>query len=343
MTRFLITGGAGYLGHQTAMALHGRGETVRILDCLEKSSVPNGVEYVRTDVLNSGALLQAMEGVDVVFHMAALVPLAKAGDRYWRVNVEGTQRVLDTAWRVGVQMVIYVSSSAVYGLPDRCPIDDRTPQRPMESYGRSKLEAENRVLEAAKGGLPCAIVRPRTIIGPGRLGIFKILFDWIYEGRRIYVIGNGEQRFQFVDARDLIEFMLILANLRKTGIYNIGAEHFGTLREDLTSLIQYARSGSRICGTPVWLTVGLLGLLDKMHLCPLSAWHYRSYHKAFYFDLSKPKKELAWRPRYSNRDSLIASYDSFLCSTEWVEVNARRSTHRKTVAPGILQALKHLS
>ena len=108
-------------------------------------------------------------------------------------------------------------------------------------------------------------------------------------------------------------------------------------------MTRFARSGSRICRTTVWLIVGLLGLLDKVHLCPPSAWHYRSYHEAFYFDLSKPMRELGWRPRYSNRDSLIASYDSFLCSTESVEGTARRSTHRRPVAPGILKALKYLS
>ena len=81
-----------------------------------------------------------------------------------------------------------MSSSAIFGLPENCPITDETPLKPIEVYGRAKLAGEKQVHKAAENGLLCAIIRPRTILGLGRLGIFQILFEWIHEGKNIYVI-----------------------------------------------------------------------------------------------------------------------------------------------------------
>src|SRR6059036_2422864 len=189
MATHLVTGGAGFLGAHTARALHARGERVRVLDILPAPELPAGIEYLRADILDAARVAEAMAGVDVVHHHAALVPLTKAGRRLWRVNVEGTQQALDAARAAGVKFFIHVSTSAVFGRPARCPITDDTPLRPLEAYGRTKLAGEARVAAAARAGLACAIVRPRTLVGAGRLGIFQILYEWVREGRRVYVTG----------------------------------------------------------------------------------------------------------------------------------------------------------
>ena len=223
MATHLVTGGAGFLGIQTARALDARGERVRILDILPPTDVPPGIEVVQADILDRARVAAAMDGVDVVHHAAAMVPLTKSTAGFWRVNVEGTQNALDGARAAGVAFFIHVSTSAVYGLPARCPITEETPLRPVEAYGRAKLEGERRVEAAARTGLPCAIMRPRTLIGVERLGIFQILFEWIREGRRIYVIGDGNQRFQFLHADDAVDVMVRLAERRRPGAFNVGA------------------------------------------------------------------------------------------------------------------------
>ena len=342
MATHLVTGGAGFLGIQTARALDARGERVRILDILPPTGAPPGIEVVQADILDRARVAAAMDGIDVVHHAAAMVPLTKSTAGFWRVNVEGTQNALDGARAAGVAFFIHVSTSAVYGIPARCPITEETPPRPIEAYGRAKLEGERRVEAAARTGLPCAIMRPRTLIGVERLGIFQILFEWIREGRRIYVIGDGNQRFQFLHAADAVDVMVRLAERRPTGIFNVGAERFGTLREDLTALIRHAGTRARVVGTPAPLVINTLRVLDWLRLSPLAPWHYLTYHKAFHFDVSRARRELDWVPRYGNQEALIQSYDWFVAHAGAGGAETR-STHRKPVQQRILRLLKGVS
>jgi len=199
------------------------------------------------------------------------------------------------------------------------------------------------VERAAANGLACAIIRPRTIIGSGRLGIFQILHEWISEGRKVYVIGDGSQQHQYLHADDIVDFMLLLTEQRKPGIYNLGTDRFGPLRENLEALIRHAGTRARVVGTPVRVAIGALRLLDVLRLSPLAPWHYLTYHKPFHFDISRAMRELGWRPRYGNVDMLIESYDWFLAHRNEATVDDVRSTHRKAVKQGVLWALKHLS
>jgi len=343
MATHLVTGGAGFLGHQTARALHARGERVRVLDILAAPDLPPGVEFVQADILDRARVAEAMAGVDVVHHNAAMVPLTKAGRRFWAVNVEGTENALAAARAAGVRFFIHVSTSAVFGLPERCPITDETPLRPLEAYGRAKLEGERRVAAAARDGLACAVVRPRTLVGLGRLGIFQILYEWVREGRRVYVIGPGDAPFQLLHAEDAVDLMLRLAERRTPGVYNVGAERFGTLREDLGALIRHAGTAARVVGTPAGPAIAALRLLDLLRLSPLAPWHYRTYHKAFHFDISRALRDLDWRPRYSNAEMLVQSYDWFLAQREEPAAERGRSAHRKAVRQGVLWVLKRLS
>ncbi len=343
MALHLVTGGAGFLGSEIARALHARGERVRILDILEPPALPAGIEIIRGDILDGRLLAEAMKAVDVVHHSAALVPVTKAGPRFRQVNVEGTEAALEAAAKTGVGFFIYISSSAVFGIPQACPITEDTPLCPVEAYGRSKLEGEKCVEKFAREGIRSAIVRPRTIVGPGRLGIFKILYEWISEGRKVYVIGRGNNRFQFVHVLDVVDFILLLSEKRKPGSYNIGAEKFGTLREDLTSLIRHAGTASRVVGTPTALAASALMILDWLGLSPLARYHYLVYPRPFYFDISRPVRELGWKPRFSNVDMFEDAYEWFLRHREDLNADERSSTHRKPVREGLLWLLKRIS
>src|SRR4030095_10518627 len=120
--------------------------------------------------------------------------------------------------------VIYVSSSAVFGAPKSNPVTEETPPSPGEAYGRAKLEGETLCRYYANRGLDVTIIRPRTIMGHGRLGIFQILFEWIRGGYNIPVLGRGDNRYQFVHADDLADACLLSAERKGPSVYNCGTD-----------------------------------------------------------------------------------------------------------------------
>jgi len=274
----LVTGGSGFLGNLIARRLLQRGENVKILDIWEDSSRPKEIEYIECDIRDAVAVGQAMQGIDVVHHNVALVPLTKAGGKFWEVNVTGSKVAAEQAAKAGVKAFIHMSSSALYGTPTKCPIDETTPLQPIEIYGRGKKageEAVRGVLE--KAGMPLIVIRPRTILGEGRLGIFQILFEWIKEGRNVYVIGSGNVGFQFVHAHDLMDFYMLALDANKSGVYNVGAPDFGTLREALENLVEVAGTKSRVKSLPQWLTINTLKFADLLHISPLAPWHSQAH------------------------------------------------------------------
>nr|AQQ74451.1 hypothetical protein [uncultured bacterium] len=340
--KHLVTGGSGFLGNLIARRLLEQGERVRILDVWEDPNRPREIEYIECDIRNREGVLKAMQGVDVVHHNVALVPLTKAGDRFWDVNVNGSRIAAECAVEAGVQYFVHMSSSAIFGLPEKCPITETTPTRPVEIYGRGKLAGEQAVREVCgKAKLPIVVIRPRTILGEGRLGIFQILFEWIQESRSVYVIGSGNIQFQFVHAHDLMDAYLLVIRHGKEGAYNVGTDRFSTLRADMEELIRYAGSTSKVKSLPQGLTIGTLGFLDRVGLSPLAPWHYLTYHKDFFFDI-EPLTRLGWTPRYSNAEMFRESYDWFL-NRPAVDTSGVGSAHRKPVKEKILWLLKKLS
>jgi nucleoside-diphosphate-sugar epimerase len=339
----LVTGGSGFVGSTIVRLLAERGHAVRVFDLWRADDMPTGVEYVQGDINDRAAVAKAMQGVTYVHHNVALVPLSKAGKGFWTVNVDGTKVALEEARRANVRMFAHMSSSAVFGCPDEMPITNATPRHPIEIYGAAKKAGEDLVMQAQAEGMAASIIRPRTVIGTGRLGIFEILFDWIRDGANIYIIGKGNGLFQFVHAEDIAEASIQSCLKEVSGVFNVGTDRFGTLREDLEFLCRHAGTGSRVKSLPVGLTMNALRLLDKIGMSPLSPWHYLTYHKPFHFDSEPAYQALGYRPKYDNRTMMTNSYDWFLKNFDAHKVNASASTHKKPVKRGILKLLKALS
>jgi nucleoside-diphosphate-sugar epimerase len=337
--RHLVTGGSGFLGNLIAQRLLAEGEQVRVLDVWEDPARPPAIEFVRCDVRDAAGVAKALEGVDIVHHNAALVPLTKSGKDFATVNLDGSRIVAEQA-AGRVRAFIHMSSSAVYGCPDDEPITAKTPCKPVEIYGRSKLAGELAVREACDTrNTPLVVIRPRTILGTGRLGIFQLLFDWISQGQNVFVIGGGNGKFQFIHADDLIDAYMLAVRVEKPGIYNVGAADYGTLREALENLIRYAGTASRVKSLPAGLTITGLRTLDLLGLSPLAPWHYLTYHKPFHFDVA-PLLALGWKPKYSNDAMFRASYDWFLANREAARQESGGSPHRKRVREGLLWVLR---
>ena len=174
----------------------------------------------------------------------------KNRDLFWSVNRNGTQSLLEASLAHNIERLVYISSSAIYGVPSRCPITTLTDKKPLEDYGRAKLAGEELCKEYRLKGLSCSIVRPRTILGCGRLGIFQILFEWVFQGKNIPVLGDGSNVFQFVHSDDLAEACLAAAQLKSDAEVNIGCDQYGSMRELLEHLTRYAGTGSAVVSVP---------------------------------------------------------------------------------------------
>jgi len=341
--RHLVTGGSGFLGNLIARRLLDRGEEVRVLDLWRDASAPAEIDYVECDIRDRDGVGRAMRGVDVVHHNVALVPLTKSGTKFWDVNVEGSRIAAEAAVAAGVRAFVHMSSSAVYGLPAECPITAGTGPGPVEIYGRAKLAGERAVSAVCEAGdLPLVVIRPRTLLGEGRLGIFQILFEWIEAGRNVYVIGSGDVPFQFLHAHDLMDFYLLAIDDGRPGVYNVGTDRYGTLRAGLETLIRHAGTSSAVKSLPERPTIATLRVLDALRLSPLAPWHYLTYHKAFAFDV-QPLVAMGWRPRYSNDEMLRESYEWFLAHRDVGLTDGASSPHRTPVRQGLLWLLKQIS
>ncbi len=337
--RLLITGGSGYFGSVlTAQAL-AAGHEVRIFDVNAPSDTDASVEFVRGDVRDREALRTACDGVDVVLHNVAQVPLARDRSLFWSVNVVGTANVLLAARDARVQKVVHTSSSAVFGIPESNPVNEDSPCRPLEDYGRAKLEAELLCRRAVHNGADVTIVRPRTILGHGRLGIMAILFELVAAGSPVFVLGSGDNRYQLVHAEDLADACLRAAQREGAAVYNVGAAEFGTMRETLQALVDHAKTGSRVQSLPAAPAQLAMRALGELRMAPIAPYHWLLYGESLYFDISRARAELGWEPKHSNAQMVIESYEWFLAHRDDL---AGGSHHQSPVRLGALALLKRL-
>ena len=338
----LVTGGAGYFGTVLRHRLRERGATVRTFDLVSPDDLAPGEEYVAGDIRDPAAIGRACAGVTVVHHNVAQVPLAKSRHLFDSVNVQGTENLLAAARAAGVRKVVYTSSSAVFGAPRANPVTEETPPSPAEAYGRAKYEGERRCQAAVAAGLDVTIVRPRTILGHGRLGIFQVLFEWVRAGDNIPVLGRGDNRYQFVHADDLAAACILAGERPGPALYNCGTDRFGTMRETLEALCRHAGTGSRVRGVPMAPAVLAMQLTSALGLSPLGPYHALMYGRSMWFDLGKITRELGWTPRYSNEEMFVESYEWYLAHRDEVLAASGASLHRSAVKQGALALVRRL-
>lgn len=342
--KVLVTGGSGYFGSLLIHKLLKKGFDLGSLDVNKPGVLSKDVEFHKVDIRDQKSLDNCVSEYDVIFHNVAQVPLAKNKKLFWEVNVEGSRNICESALNNNVQKIVYTSSSAIYGVPKHNPVDENTIPIPGEAYGRAKLEGERIFEEFCKNGLNVSIIRPRTILGHGRLGIFSILFRWVSEGVNIPVLDNGDNIYQFVHAYDLADAcILALENNREFSTYNIGASDYITMRETLENLCEYAATGSKVYSLPLLPIEILMNITSKIRLIPLSPYHSLMYGRSLYFNIDKAKKELGFLPKYTTNEMFRESYDWFINNHQSIKIDEKVSAHRKPVKEALLKVLRWIS
>jgi len=336
--KWLVTGGAGFLGVHVCRGLIDRGQQVISYDRADFPADEHvyGVEIVKGDIRDRAALERSLQGADYVVHAAAELALAAPAE-IAAVNAEGTRDVLEVSAKAGVKRVVYVGTTAVYGMPRFHPIAEDAPFDPMGDYGIAKARAEKYCIEAR--GVETVRIRPKSFIGTGRLGIFQVLFDWIESGKKIPVLGNGRNRFQLMEVRDLVDAIYVaMLHGKDREVYNAGATSFGTVNEDLGMLLEHAGSGSRILHIPSQPTKAILGVLSALHLSPVYRWVYDTADQDSFVSTDK-LQALGWKPRFSNSEAMIGTYDWYLREGKAMAQQTGTS-HRVAWKQGALRLVK---
>lgn len=309
--RVLITGGSGFLGVYFSRLLLSKKCTVTLLDQhqLDASDLIGKVQFIKGDVRDYKIVEKSCKNQDYIVHCAAALPIQQSKDLIYSVNVNGTGNVLKAALKQKVKRVVYISTTAVYKIDQPHPINESGLIEPIGHYGGSKIQAENLCFQYIKKGLSVIIVRPKTFLGPERLGVFEILFDWLYEGRRVPIIGNGKNYYQLLDVNELCQALwLMLKTKYDKEIFNIGAKNFGTVAGDLQYVLNYAKTGARLFYLPALPIQIILSTLEKLKISPLAAWHYKTANIDSYVDCSKAEKMLGWKSKVSGKEVLLSAY-----------------------------------
>lgn len=341
--KYLITGGAGFLGINLVRYLHSRGHEITSLDIVpfDYPDMNDKIKIITGDIRNKQKVKEAMAGQDIVVHTAAALPLYKPEDIY-STDIDGTRNLLEAAQENKIKRFIHISSTAVYGIPDHHPLLETDKLDGVGPYGKAKILAEEECIKFREKGMCVPILRPKSFIGPERLGVFDLLFDWAQDGKGFPMIGNGKNRYQLLDVEDLCESIYLTATLDEKIVndtFNIGAKNFTTMREDYQAVLDTAGFGKKIVGLPERPIIYTLKFLEALKLSPLYKWVYETASKDSFVSIDKAERVLGYKPNFSNKDALIRNYKWYIAHRDEF-INKGGVSHRVPWRQGILRFAK---
>jgi len=343
--KYLITGGSGFLGINLIRYLLSKGHEIVSLDLIEfeYEDVKDRIVSFKGDIRKKDDVERSISDsdVDIVIHTAAALPLYTK-EEIFSTDIEGTRILLEAAEKNNVKRFIHLSSTAVYGIPDHHPLYENDKLMGVGLYGEAKIKAEEECFRFRRKGMCVPVIRPKSFIGPERLGVFALFYDWASTGHNFPMIGRGNNRYQLLDVEDLCEAIYLCAILEKeiaNDTFNIGAKDFTTMREDYQAVLDFAGYHKRIIGLPEKPTILTLKLLEKLKLSPLYKWVYETASKDSFVSIEKAEKKLGYKPRYSNKDALIRNYKWYVENLDKFQ-NQTGISHRVPWSQGILKIAK---
>ncbi|MGD1055311.1 MAG: NAD(P)-dependent oxidoreductase [Nitrososphaerales archaeon] len=310
----VLFGGGGFVGRHLDTAFRQMGAKTTIVD------VSGSPMSVHGDVRDYTSVLKLSEGANIIVHLAGELPphgwsKGRKGEM-WDIIVNGTENVMRAALENGVGKVIYISSSAVYGVPTSDLITEDSPKNPLDEYGKAKLRAEETCRKYIDGGLDITIVRPMTILGDGFVGILRALLEFIYLGKNIPFLGDGSNRIQMVYVDDVVNACLLVASSERSRgeVFNIGSHDPPTVHAELEELIRYANSKSEFKPFSAALVRPFLILTRMFGAAAVGKEIYSLGDKTFVLSTEKAEKALRWAPTLGNVEGLKRSYDWFVAN-----------------------------
>jgi nucleoside-diphosphate-sugar epimerase len=342
--KILITGGSGFLGINMIRYLMKKGMVnITNLDIsdFDYPDVKDEVTFLKGDIRDKYIVRQAMQGVDWVIHTAAALPLYSVSD-IMTTDVDGTRNLIDAAQQAAVKRFVHVSSTAVYGIPDHHPLYEDDKLEGVGPYGQAKISAEEVCLQYRRAGMIVPILRPKSFVGPERLGVFALFYDWAKDGKNFPMIGSGNNRYQLLDVEDLCEAIWLCLTLDEASVndtFNIGAENFTTMRGDYQAVLDSAGFGKKLIPFPAAPVIMALKILEFLKLSPLYKWVYETASKDSFVSIEKAKKKLGFSPKFSNKETLIRNYQWYLQNIDKIQGQSGIS-HRVPWKQGILKLAK---
>jgi nucleoside-diphosphate-sugar epimerase len=341
----LVTGGSGFLGVNLIRYLLKKGYAIRSIDKVEFDypDCMRKIDVITGDIRDVPLVNKTMKGVDYVVHCAAALPLYSELE-IMTTDVDGTKNLLEAAKKERVKRFVHISSTAVYGIPDHHPLVETDKLDGVGPYGKAKIMAEEACGEYRKLGMIVPIIRPKSFVGPERLGVFALFYDWASTGHGFAMIGNGNNRYQLLDVDDLCDAIfatLTLGEKKVNDTFNIGAAQYTTMKEDYQAVLDKAGFGKKITGFPAEPVIWALRVLEAMKLSPLYKWVYETAAKDSFVSIDKAVKVLGFKPKYSNKQALIRNYEWYL-ENKHKFAGQSGVTHRVPWNQGVLGLVKQL-
>ena len=345
MKTYLLTGGSGFFGSLLKQRLLADGHSVINVDLHADLDRHPNLESVQGDICDRPMMNEVFgrTRIDGVFHIAAMLAHAVENKkRLWSSNVLGTQVVCDLTREHQVSNLVFTSSNCLWGNAFSRPVLESDTPAPVEIYGTSKWEGE-KTLSQHEQDFNAVAIRCPTIIDSGRLGLLAILFEFIKEGRRVWTVGRGDNRYQFIYAQDLADAACRAINHRSSAVMNIGSDNVKSLREIYNYVIEKANSSSKVASLPERLSLGAMRLAHLLKLSPLGPYHYKMIAEDFIFDTAKIKKELDWQPTLTNEEMLWRAYSYYADNYDEITSRIDVSAHKQPAKMGVIRLLKCLS
>lgn len=347
MSHYLVTGASGFFGGVLKRRLLREGHTVVNIDLEPDEDTLPGLTSIQGD-LRDAALMKRVFGehrFDAVYHVAAQLAHGMRMDEHllWTSNVDATRLLAETARDAGVRPFVFVSTNCLWASNLGHPVhEDRDTPAPVELYGKSKLAAE-KLLEEFTGDLDIVTIRCPTIMDAGRLGLLAILYEFIDDHKTVWVVGEGDNRYQFIYAEDLATACILAAKHRGSDLFHIGSDNVQSMRQVYEAVIRSSGSRSRVRSLPKGPTIAAMMAAHKLRISPLGPYHYKMIAESFVFDTTRIKERLGWKPTLTNEEMLLKSYEYYAKNRDEISMRTNVSTHRKPASMGVIRLLKWIS
>jgi len=340
----LVTGGSGFFGSILKRRLLAQGFAVVNIDLVADLDTHPSLTSIQGDIRDKVLLeeLFARHHFAAVHHCAAMLAhdTIPAHD-LWTSNVDGTRNIALACRQAGVRKLVFISSNCLWAHNVGREVTEDEPPAPVELYGRSKLAGE----EALRGfpDLKIVTLRCPTIIDEGRLGLLAILFEFIEDGKRVWVVGNGGNRYQFIYAQDLADACLSAMDYEGSDIFHLGSENVTSLREVYEAVILAAGTRARVAELPKAPTLAAMKLAHKLGVSPLGPYHYRMIAEDFIFSTTKVRERLGWKPTVTNNQMMVKAFLYYRQQRAAIHARKEVSAHSKPTPMGIIRLLKWFS